>query len=61
MGGKTSGDYGVLRNLGVAKIAKRQSFIIDPDGMVVRHYEKVDPETHTQEVLEDLKKLMGAG
>jgi peroxiredoxin Q/BCP len=61
VGGDTSNDYGVLRNLGVAKIAKRQSFIVDPDGVVVRHYEKVDPETHTQEVLEDLKKLMGAG
>ncbi len=36
---------------------KRQSFLIDPDGVVVRHYEKVDPKQHPQEVLHDIREL----
>lgn len=58
--GKTAKAYGVLKNLGVVKIASRQSFLIDPDGRIARHYENVDPKTHSKEVLEDLKAL-GAG
>lgn len=50
--------YGVLRDWKVTQIASRQSFIINPDGNVAKHYEKVDPETHTQEVLADLESLM---
>lgn len=56
--GKTAEAYGVLNNLGVMKIAKRQSFLIGPDGTIARHYEKVDPATHSKEVLADLKTLM---
>ena len=52
--------YGVLRNLVLTRMAKRESFIIDPDGVIVRHYKDVDPETHTQMVLSDLEKLMSA-
>ena len=40
------------------KIAARQSFIVNPEGVIVKHYEDVDPDTHTQEVLEDLEFLM---
>lgn len=61
VGGGTSKAYGVLRDFKLMKIAKRESFIIGPDGTVVKHYEDVDPETHTQEVLADLKELMQAG
>lgn len=56
--GTTAGAYGVLRDWKLIQIASRQSFIIDPDGVVARHYEKVDPDTHTDEVLADLKTLM---
>ena len=59
-GGKTSKAYGVLRDYMLVKIAKRQSFIVNPDGIVVKHYEKVDPDTHTAEVLADLKDLMAS-
>lgn len=59
-GGETSKAYGVLRDYMLMKIASRQSFIIDPDGIVVKHYEKVDPDTHTAEVLDDLKDLMAS-
>jgi len=59
--GDTARAYGVLRDLMVTKIAKRESFIIGPDGTVVKHYEDVDPDTHTQEVLADLEALMETG
>lgn len=36
---------------------QRDSFLIDPQGKIVKHYVKVKPETHIEEVLEDLKKL----
>ena len=55
--GKTAEAYGVLNNLGIMKIAKRQSFLIGPDGKIAKHYDKVDPTTHSKEVLADLKAL----
>ena len=55
--GKTAEAYGVLNNLGVMKLAKRQSFLIAPDGTIAKHYEKVDPTAHSKEVLADLKAL----
>jgi peroxiredoxin Q/BCP len=55
--GKTADAYGVLKNLGIMKIASRQSFLIGPDGSIVKHYESVDPKTHSKEVLADLKAL----
>lgn len=57
---QTAVAYGVLRNLGLAKYAKRQTFIISPAGDIAVHYEKVDPDRHSGEVLEDLEKLMRA-
>ena len=60
VGGETSKAYGVLRDYKLTKIASRQSFIVNPEGVVARHYEKVDPDTHTQEVLADLKDMMAS-
>lgn len=49
--------YGVKsRMLGVT-LAKRQTFLIDPDGNIAKHYDKVNPESHSAEVLADLEKL----
>jgi peroxiredoxin Q/BCP len=38
-------------------MAKRQTFLIDPQGNIAKHYENVDPDTHSQEVLADLARL----
>lgn len=38
-------------------VTKRISYLIDPNGMIVKGYSKVDPEAHASEVLIDLKKL----
>ncbi len=35
----------------------RQSFIIDPTGKLAKIYRKVKPESHAQQVLEDLRQL----
>lgn len=56
--GSTAESYGVLRDWKVTKIASRQSFLVNPDGVIVKHYEDVDPENHTQEVLSDLETLI---
>lgn len=49
--------YGVVRNLGVMKLAKRETFLIRPDGTIAKHYERVDPDSHSQEILADLEQL----
>lgn len=59
--GETSNAYGVLRDYKLMEIASRESFIIGPDGKIRKHYEDVDPETHTQEVLADLEELIKSG
>ena len=56
-GGKVAQKYGSLRNLIVFKIAKRHSFIIDPQGRLVKIYRNVNPKAHVAEILEDLKYL----
>jgi peroxiredoxin Q/BCP len=56
--GETALAYGVLRDWKLVQIASRQSFLIDPRGKIVKHYEEVDPDNHTQQVLTDLEALM---
>lgn len=58
--GETAAAYGVLRDWKLLQIASRQSFLVDPSGVVAKHYEEVDPDTHTQQVLTDLESLMAA-
>jgi peroxiredoxin Q/BCP len=36
----------------------RVSFLINPEGDIVKKYDKVKPEIHAGEVLEDIKKLI---
>ena len=56
--GATADAYGVLRDWKLLKIAARESFLVNPEGNIARHYAEVDPETHTQQVLADLEALM---
>jgi peroxiredoxin Q/BCP len=59
--GETAKAYGVLTNIAGFRMAKRQSFLIDPEGRIARHYRKVDPQKHSEEVLADLKRLRAEG
>jgi peroxiredoxin Q/BCP len=59
---ETAKSYGVLRSaLGLMEIASRETFIIDPQGRIAKHYAAVDPKGHSQRVLADLKVLEGKG
>jgi thioredoxin-dependent peroxiredoxin len=53
--------YGVLKTyMGVMEMARRDTFLIDPEGRVAKHYESVNPEGHSKVVLADIKTLKGA-
>ena len=49
--------YGSLFSLGPIKIAKRHSFIIDPEGNIAKMYRDVKPDGHSDEIIHDLKLL----
>lgn len=55
--GNVSKAYGSLTNLGVVKFAKRNTFLIDPDGKVAKTYTSVDPARHSGEVLAALDEM----
>jgi peroxiredoxin Q/BCP len=55
--GKVSSAYGSLANFGVVKIARRNTFLIDPTGRVAKTYTGVDPLRHSAEVLAALEEL----
>lgn len=59
---KVARDYGVLhRMLGLMELARRETFIVDPQGRVAKHYREVDPGSHSKQVLADLKALQTRG
>ncbi len=55
--GTTADAYGVKTRMLGMTVAKRQTFLIDPEGNIAKHYAKVDPDTHSQQVLADLEAL----
>src|SRR2546429_507350 len=52
--------YGSVVNLGVARLSARHTFLIDPTGVIRKVYLKVDPASHSAEVLADLSELQKA-
>jgi len=53
-----SKSFGVLKTyMGVMEMARRDTFIVDPQGRIAKHYESVDPEGHSKVVLDDIKAL----
>ena len=55
--GAASTAYGVKTRMFGMSVAKRQTFIISPDGNVAKHYVEVNPDEHSAEVLVDLTAL----
>ena len=55
--GLVAKSYGALINLGWLKLAKRHTFLIDSDGKVAKVYVNVDPNSHSDALLSDLKAL----
>ncbi len=56
-GKEVTGKYGTLMSIGPIKTAKRHTFIIDPEGRLAKIYRRVDPDTHSAEVIADLTDL----
>lgn len=58
---KTVEDYGVWKEksmfgkkyMGI----NRESFLISPEGVLIKHYEKVDPKSHPAQVIADVQAL----
>ena len=55
--GTAAAAYGVKTRMMGMQVAKRQTFIIGPDGTIAKHYEKVNPSEHSKQVLADLAEL----
>ena len=57
-------DHELAKSVGAARslvpVAKRISYLVGPDGIVLEAYPKVDPGTHAQEVLDDYRALISA-
>jgi len=49
--------YNVLRSFGTVSYSSRQTFIIDPQGKIAKHYPSVSARQHATEIIHDLKKL----
>jgi peroxiredoxin Q/BCP len=56
----TATAYGTLMNYKDMVLSQRDTYIIDPEGRIAKHYVKVDPKGHSELVLADLKQLMAA-
>jgi peroxiredoxin Q/BCP len=57
--GEVAARYGSIRDLGLFRFAKRNTFLIDPQGRVARVYLSVSTSRNSQEIIDDLKKLAG--
>lgn len=54
---KAAKAYDVLGGMGPIKYTKRQTFVINPEGFVVKHYASVNAEEHSAQVLADLQAM----
>lgn len=54
---ETAASYHSLINLGIVKFAKRNTFLIDPQGNIAKVYLSASTSRNSIEVIEDLKKL----
>jgi len=53
--------YDVLSDEKGSKYARRETFLIDPNGKIAKVYKDVDPEKNSGQVLADLEQLKGSG
>jgi peroxiredoxin Q/BCP len=53
--GNTVRAYGALMDFGLLRMAKRYTFLIDPDGRIAVSYLSVNTADHSKKVIEDLQ------
>jgi len=54
---KVTPQYGSLQSILGFKVAARNTFLIDPQGKIAKHYKDVDPKENSAQVLTDLAAL----
>lgn len=54
---ETAARYGALMNLVFVKVARRYTFLIDPQGNVGKVYLSVETSRHSKQIIEDLQKM----
>ena len=52
---ETAARYGALMNLIFMKVARRYTFLIDPQGNVAKVYLSVETSRHSKQIIDDLK------
>src|SRR5882672_2708054 len=57
VGGIVAARYGSLLDLGFLKLARRNTFLIDPQGRIEKVYRSANPSRNPREVVDDLKRL----
>jgi thioredoxin-dependent peroxiredoxin len=57
----TAKTYGVLTTHLTFTYARRETFLIDPQGKIAKHYKDVDPKANSGQVLADLAALKKSG
>ena len=57
---ETADRYGSLMNLIVIKVARRYTFLIDPQGNVSKVYLSVETSRHSKQIIDDLQKMTGS-
>lgn len=57
--GRVASAYGALSDWLLLKVARRYTFLIDPQGRLAKSYLKVDTSRHSAEIIADLKRLTG--
>ena len=59
--GNVTKAYGALFQFFCIRLAKRHSFIVDPSGLIRKEYRSVNPATHSDQIIKDLKFLQAQG
>src|SRR5882724_5326404 len=59
-GKSTAKEYGVLATHETFTYARRETFLVDPQGKIAKHYKDVDPKENSAQVLADLAALKQA-
>jgi peroxiredoxin Q/BCP len=54
-------EYGSTMGMAGMTLASRNTFLIDPQGKIVKVWVKVDPKTHSQDVIATLESLKAKG
>lgn len=58
--GDVADRYGALRNLFVTRLARRHTFVIDPERRIAARFLDVDPDDHSAEVITFLEQATAA-